>query len=270
MNQSPKISVLMPAYNAEKYIGDAIESILNQSFTDFEFIIIDDCSTDCTWEIIQEYAKKDERIVSVKNNENLKISKTLNRGIRLAKGKYIARMDADDWSYPDRLQKQIKYMDSNPQVGISGGSMEVCDNNLKKISSRTYNLKDEEIRKNIFRYSPFSHPLVIYRSDIIKNINYNTYLYDAEDYDLYFRIGLEGKFGNIKDNLLKLRVNSQSVSQTNASRQEKLTLFIRLKAIIEYAYKPTLIDIAYSLLQYISTFLIPNKIKFWIFNYLRK
>ena len=110
----PFVSVLMPAYNAEKYIGLAIQSILDQTYRDFEFIILDDCSKDHTWEIIQKYAQKDKRIRAIHNNINLKIAETLNKGLKECKGKYIVRKDADDWSYPNRIEKQVD-MEKNPE-----------------------------------------------------------------------------------------------------------------------------------------------------------
>jgi glycosyltransferase involved in cell wall biosynthesis len=269
-NSTCKISVLMPAYNAEKYIGEAIESILNQTFTDFEFIIIDDCSTDRTWEIIQGYAKKDNRLVILKNEVNSKICKTLNRGILIARGKYIARMDADDWSYRDRLAKQFVFMESNQKVGVSGGSMEVCDAKMKVLGVRKYNLTDQDIRKKLFFYSPFSHPLIILKTEAVKKAGYyNEDLFDAEDYDLYFRIGRYYKFGNLKDVLLKYRTGESQVSFKNARRQEILTLYTRIKAMNEYGYKMNRRDKTYLLLQFLSMFLIPQSFKIKLFNLLR-
>ena len=110
----------MPVYNAEKYIVEAVDSILNQTYSDFEFIIIDDCSTDASYEILQSYAAKDNRIRLFKNDVNKKLPKTLNFGISQAKGKYIARMDADDISLPERFAKQIKFMESHPEIGVCG------------------------------------------------------------------------------------------------------------------------------------------------------
>ncbi|MEI6490570.1 MAG: glycosyltransferase family A protein [bacterium] len=268
---TPKVSVLMPAYNAEKYIGEAIESILNQTFTDFEFIIIDDCSTDKTWEIIQEYAEKDKRIVAVKNEENLKISHTLNKGFDLAKGKYIARMDADDWSYPDRLKKQFDFMEANPEIGVSGGTMEVCDEKLVRNGYRRYNLTDLEIRKKIFRYSPFCHPLVMFRTEVIKNhgFKYGPVLAIAEDYDLYFRIGVVSKFGNLKDVLIKYRVVGTGTSISKARIQERLTLYIRLKAVFEYGYKMNFKDKLYLFGQFLSMFILSQRFKITLFNLIR-
>ena len=268
---TPKISVLMPAYNAEKYISEAIESILNQTFSDFELVIIDDCSTDKTWEIIQGYTNKDKRIVTVKNEENLKISHTLNKGFDLAKGKYIARMDADDWSYPDRLQKQFDFMENNPEIGVSGGTMEVCDEELIKKGYRKYNLSDTEIRKKLFRYSPFCHPLVIFKKEILlkNNFYYGPVLANAEDYDLYFKIGSVSKFGNLSDVLIKYRVVGTGTSISKARIQERLTLYIRMKAVFEYGYKMSSVDKMYFVFQFLSMFIIPQKLKIWLFNVLR-
>lgn len=112
----PKVSVLMPNYNCEKYLPEGIESILNQSFRDFEFIIVDDGSSDRSWEIIQEYAAQDERIIAVKNEENLGISGNRNKLLSLAKGKYIVWQDSDDISLPYRIEKQHEYMQYHPEV----------------------------------------------------------------------------------------------------------------------------------------------------------
>lgn len=261
----------MPAYNAEKYIAEAIESILNQSFKDFEFIIVDDCSTDGTSKIIENYAKNDQRIVSIKNEKNLHISYSLNRGIELARGEYIARMDADDWSYPDRLEKQFNFMEHNPDIGVSGGSMEYCDRELNIKGYRKYNITDEQIRKKLFRYSPFCHPLIILRSSIIKKYGliYGPVLAIAEDYDLYFKIGAVSKFGNIPDYLIKYRVVKTGTSISKARTQEMLTLYIRLKAVFEYGYSMTFVDKLYFLGQFLSMFIVPPKLKISIFNFIR-
>ncbi len=115
---NPKVTVLMPVYNAEKYLKTAIESILKQTFSDFELLIINDGSTDGSEEIIRSF--NDKRIRLFNNEQNLGIIKTLNKGLNLAKGEYIIRMDADDISLPDRLELQVKYMEENPGIGISG------------------------------------------------------------------------------------------------------------------------------------------------------
>ena len=268
---TPKISVLMPVYNAEKYLKDSVNSILNQTFTDFEFIIIDDCSTDKSLEILKNFANMDKRIRLFTNSDNLRICKTLNKGIDYANGKYIVRMDADDYSYPERLKIQYHFMESNPDFVVSGGYIEVCDENLKSIKERKYKLNNEDIRKNMFFFNPFAHPAVIYVTNAVKEIGYyNNDLADAEDYELYFRLGRIGKFGNVAKKLIKYRINQNQVSVRKSRRQELLTLYIRLKAYVEYGYSIKFSVIVYSILQLISVFIIPSHLKLKIYNLFRK
>ena len=267
---SPKISVVMPNYNCEKYIWEAIESILNQTFTDFEFIIIDDGSTDNSWKIIQEYAQKDKRIVAMKNEENLRICRTLNRGVQLAKWKYIARMDSDDISLSDRLQKQLTFLENNPKICIVGGTMEIMDETWEVYSNRKYNLTDKNIRRFLFRYSPFCHATTMYHKDIAIKVGlYNIFLHDVEDYDFYFRMWLFWQLANLKDVLYKMRVNKNWVTHSSTSRMEKLVLFVRKKAVHEYWYKMSILDQVYYTAQLLSMFIIPWSVKIWLFNLIR-
>lgn len=269
--QKPKISVLMPAYNAEKYIAEAIESILNQTFNDFEFIIVDDASTDQTQKIIERYKKKDKRIIYIKNKLNQGVCKSLNIGIERAKGRYVVRMDADDWSFPNRLKLQYDFMEKNPSIGISGGTMEVCDENMKLINNRSYQLSDSQIRKKIFLYSPFSHPSTIWRKEImIKAGKYDERFDKAEDYDLYFRVGLISEFANLKNTLIRYRTSQNSASFKNSHRHELLTLYARIKAVMEYRYHMTLFEFFYLVGQFVSIFIIPFSAKNYIFTILRK
>ena len=271
-NKTPLISVLMPAYNAEKYIGIAIESILSQAFKDFELIIIDDCSKDSSYLIAEKYFKEDDRIVLLKNCENLKLSLTLNRGIKIARGKYIARMDADDFSYSDRLEKQYNFLEMNPGVGIVGGTMEVCDSKLNFKAYRRYNLDDENIRKNIFKYSPFSHPLVMIRKEIFDEIGlYDTATNPAEDYDLWLRIGKCCKFANLEDVLLKYRIVEKSMTTGSTKKMELATIKLRNKYAKDY--NMSRFDRVYNFLQLLSVYILPDKInaklKIWLFNLTR-
>jgi len=258
----------MPAYNAEKYIAEAIESILAQTFKDFEFIIVDDASTDDTWKIIQDYAKKDKRIVTLQNNSNQKICKTLNRGIDIVKGKYIVRMDADDWSFPDRIQKQYEYMEAHRDVVISGGTMIVCDEKLVPISKRTYSQNDNDLKKLILRFSPFSHPSVIIETEIIKKIGGYNMLY-AEDIELYLKLGEYGKFGNTSDTLIKYRDIPSSMTNTKLKITELHTLQLRLRAVKKLGYSFTFFDLIYNILQLVSIYIFPTQMKIFIFNILR-
>ncbi len=125
----PRVSVLMSVYNGERFLRDSVESILGQTFTDFEFLILDDGSTDSTCEILEEYANKDARIVLVRNDRNLGLTRSLNKGLRLVRGEYLARQDADDISLPKRLEMQVKFLDAHPEVGVVGSALEIIDEN---------------------------------------------------------------------------------------------------------------------------------------------
>lgn len=265
------ISVLMPVYNAEKYLKTSVESILNQTFGDFEFIVVDDGSTDGSWKILEDYKRKDKRIIALRNRYNLGTSKTLNRGLAVARGKYLVRMDADDWSYPDRLQRQYDYMEKHPEVGISGGTIEVCDKNLDTVYRRKYPLTNKDARKIIFCYSPFAHPATIWNTELMKRAGgYNENIPLSQDCELYFKIGKFAKFGNLKKTLLKLRTHSGSSSVSKDTLQEQYAIYARVKAIMEYGYPAAFIDKLYIFMRIVAMFFVPTKIKFWLFNFLRR
>jgi len=164
----PAISVLMSAYNAEKYISESIESILNQTFNDFEFIIINDGSTDNTEKIIKSYNDKRIKYIS---QENIGVSKSLNRGLKIATGKYIAKLDADDVSYPERLEEQFKFMENNPTYVVCGCYADVIDESGNYIY--VYNnipSYDEDIRKTMNYKNCFIHSSTFYRREIALSI----------------------------------------------------------------------------------------------------
>ncbi|MFW6383201.1 MAG: glycosyltransferase family 2 protein, partial [Nanoarchaeota archaeon] len=153
MNKKPKVSVLMPAYNSQDYISDAIESILSQTYTDFEFVIIDDCSTDDTWKIIKKYAKNDKRIKAFKNVKNSGVTVSLNNGLEKCSGDYIARMDSDDVSLPKRLEKQVEVLE-NGKADVVGTNIYFIDEQGKVFGKRKY----EPVTGKIIKLeSPLAH-----------------------------------------------------------------------------------------------------------------
>lgn len=231
------VSVVMPAYNSEKYISEAIESVLNQTFKDFEFIIIDDGSTDKTWEIIQEYAKKDERIIAFKNEKNLNNYATRNKGIKISKGKYIVWQDSDDISFPERLQKQVDFMEKNIEVGICGSYMQVFTDE-KDLNIRKYSIDDKDLRKDIFKFSPIAQPAAIIRKSCYEKVGYYDDRFDAtQDLDMTFRIGNEFKLANIPEVLIRYRVHPDSVTYKKVNKQIQNALRIRRKYYSGYNYE---------------------------------
>lgn len=259
----PTASVVLPAYNSQRFLREAIESILAQSFADFELIIVDDCSTDGTWALIQEYAARDSRVVPLRNAQNLRLARTLNRGIKAARGKYIVRMDHDDVSMPHRIETQVAFLESHPQVGIVGSSMEIMDEKGASIGLRRYNLTDAEIRRKIFLYCPFCHPATAMRKDVLERSGlYDHEFNPAEDYDLYFRLGMHGEFANLDEPLLRYRVVAGTSMTTSATRRlEAKTIAVRRKFARMPPYRMRWLDRAYNLLHYASLFLVPSELK---------
>jgi len=219
----------MPCYNAERFLKNAIESMLDQTFTDFEFIIIDDCSTDRSAAIVREYQKKDRRIQYHKNASNSGVAASLNAGIGMARGEYIARMDADDISLPERLERQVNHMKKNPSCVACGTDIILIDEKGGRIGSREYHYTSETIKKNIHRASCFAHPTVMLRRKTLteNNIFYSTGLRWVEDYDLWFRLSRYGQFANLKEYLLYYRLSPSSVKNNHC--RESLGNTIRLK-----------------------------------------
>lgn len=218
---NPQISVIMPAYNAEKYIAEAINSILTQTFNDFEFIIINDASTDSTKEIIESY--KDLRIKFINNEQNQGVAKSLNIGLAAARGKYIARMDADDISLPQRFQTQFDFMEQNPDIGICGSWAQNFGERDDVI--KTYQTH-EEIRDATFFYCPMNHPSVIFRNN--NSILYSENFTSTQDYELWCREIDNLNFANIPEVLLLYRRHS---GQTNGKKQNDIANDIRLKNV---------------------------------------
>lgn len=270
MKNDPFISVIMPAYNAEEYVGSAMGSILNQTYRKFEFIIVDDASTDSTLKILKEIRSKEKRIILIQNKENLGVTKSLNKALEIVRGKYIIRMDADDWSYPDRFESQIKLMEDHPEVVVSGSYVEICNSELSKKNVRKYHHDDASIREHLFRYSPFAHPATIWKADVLKRERYDERIGICQDYELYFRIGKLGKFMNLDKPLLKLRMHDESISTTMSDLQLKNTVLIRLSAVLFLGYQMTRFDKLYNFLQEMFVSLIPVKLRFVLFNFLRR
>lgn len=264
----PKISVLLPAYNSEKYLEASIDSILSQTFTDFELILVDDGSKDTSPEIINRYALKDKRIVVIKNEKNLGISLTRNKLISFAKGKYIAWQDADDISMRKRLEHQYKYMEENINVGICGGYLEFF-NDEKILSLRTYPEKDSGLRNKIFRQSPVAQPGAMIRKGVLEKTGlFDINLPQAEDLDLSLRIGQHLEFANLQEKIIKYRMHNNSVTVRKLRENIECTLEVRKRAVKKYGYKMSFMDkIVYGITSVFKY--VPPKITYLIFNLIR-
>lgn len=225
----PLVSVIMAAYNSEKYISESIESILNQTYKNIEFIIVNDGSSDKSLEIIKNYAYKDNRIKVIDNKKNMGLVYCLNKGIKESTGKYIARMDSDDISVYDRIQRQVKYMEENSNLTMSGGSAFVFRGKNKRIH-KLLNVPTgiDKVKSKLFFENCFIHPTVIIkRDDLVRhNLSYDN-IKGAEDIDLWLRmLNLNLKFDNINQPLLYYRLSSTSItSKENKNIENRYEVF---------------------------------------------
>jgi glycosyltransferase involved in cell wall biosynthesis len=207
---SPLVSIVMSVYNGVKYIAESVKSILTQTYTNFEFIIINDGSTDGTREILESY--QDERIVLI-HQENMGLTKSLNKGIALAKGKYVARQDADDVSKSDRLEKQVAYMEAHPQVGLLGTRLEFIDDKGDVLRPSLLPTDNEVLQERLVRINQFCHASVLIRREALDKVGeFRDYFRYAQDYDLWLRIAEHYEIANLPDALVQYRELDDAIS----------------------------------------------------------
>lgn len=222
MVKPPLVSIILPTYNGKvKWISEAIQSVLAQSYLNWELIIIDDASKNSIENDILKFVKNDKRIVYYKNKENLQLTNTLNKGIRLSKWRYIARLDDDDIRCDSqKLEKQIKFMESNKNIWLCGTCVININEIWDEISYTNVPEHDNEIRKNLMRFNQFAHASVVFRKDVIKEVwNYNPLYNGAEDYEFWLRIWSKYQLANLSDYSLKYRYNTQWISVKKSRKQ---------------------------------------------------
>ncbi len=225
----PAITVLMPVYNAERFLAIAIESILGQTFTDFEFLIIDDCSTDKSVEIVHSY--NDARIRYYRNEKNLGISPTLNKGVELATAPLIARMDSDDISYPERLHTQYDFIQANPDGALYSCWVKVVDQDGRFM--RQDNFNSRFYYYNLTFICWIYHPTIIFRKKEIMEIGMYTVPY-AEDFELFWQISRRFKIYNVPAVLLDYRVTDQSLHQVLKKKEYEAAQYEQLLRNFRY------------------------------------
>ncbi|GGH11837.1 glycosyltransferase [Sphingobacterium alkalisoli] len=233
------VSVLLPCHNGEKYLNACIDSVLKQTYPQFELIVVNDGSTDKTREIVEKY--DDERIRLINYKQNVGIVDSLNHGIKEAKGKYIARIDADDMMHPDRLHKQIQYLENqeNQDVGLVGSHHYVINSIGKITSLKQYPITNNEINATLLFHNPFSHPSVMMRADVVKKIKYSNQYPHVEDYHLWFNILKKHKAGNIPEYLTYYRVHDNSLSVKSNKDQKENAADLVLTELEQRGVDPT-------------------------------
>ena len=229
--KNPHVSVLMTVYNGEKFLKDAVESILNQTYSNFEFVIVDDNSTDGTFHILEQYSKRDKRINLIRNSDRIGFIRSLNKGLSVAQGEYIARMDADDVSLPNRLELQLKFLEDHPEIGL-------CGTWIKVITEKRghYFIKNPTspflIRWRLLFNDCIVHPSVMIHKKLLdQEGGYATEALYAEDYDLWIRLNKKTLFSNISDILYLYRIHGENISLKKDMEQEQKSIAVSKKAI---------------------------------------
>ncbi len=254
----------MPVHNAGKFLVPAIESILEQTYTKLEFIIVDDGSTDTSWRVIKRYRKKYPKTIRA-----FRVDKQLNAagngatdvGLSYAKGHYVARMDADDISLPKRIEKQVQFLLENPMVILVGTQADIIDKNGKRIGAKTVPTNHEKIYEQFGMIHPVIHPSVMIRRNGLPNPD-KLYLHKwgiNDDYYSFFKLLNYGQFANLPERLLQYRIHGANSSLTNVREKCYNTVRIRLEAIKYFNYRMSLLSFGMMAIQVLTVTCIPNR-----------
>ncbi|WP_053006181.1 glycosyltransferase family 2 protein [Kiloniella spongiae] len=227
-----KVSVVLAVYNADKYIANAIESVLSQTLSDWELLIVNDGSTDNSLKIIENYALQDNRIIVIENSQNIGLSLSLNKGIDIAKGQYIARMDADDIALSNRLERQVSFLQDNLDHYLVGGNATYMDESGIEAGQSNLPLHDWEIRGRCLFHNPFIHPATMMRADLFRSnsgIRYDSSFDTTQDWRLWIDFLNTGKAANLAEPVIKQRIHENSVSVKKRAQQIQNSLRIQEK-----------------------------------------
>lgn len=238
-HSKPAVTVLMPVHNDRRvFLEKSIASILDQTFTDFELLIVDDCSAsaDCL-ETIEHFARADTRIRVIRNEKNLGLTKTLNKGISMARGEYIARIDGDDIAAKERLEKQFRFMEDHPDYALAGSWAYLIDEYGHILGKKEFYTEYADIKKHILAFNFFTHSTWFFRKSIIGRLGgYSEAAPMNEDYDLLLRLASSYPVHNLNEHLCWYRIHQESISISNNKLQERHSIATRIRAIKKYGY----------------------------------
>lgn len=224
-NMNNLVSIILPTYNGAERIEEAIKSVLGQLYADWELLIIDDGSQDNTKKIVDNFANEDLRVRYIKNEINLGIQKTLNKGLKEAQGEYIARIDDDDvWIDKNKLKKQVEFLENNPDHVLVGTGVIVLDEDSKELFRYLLPENDKDIRNKILSKNCFVHSSVMFRKNIVFNLggyNEDEVVKHIEDYDLWLKMGTVGKLANLPIYAVRFTMREGSISSENKIEQFK-------------------------------------------------
>lgn len=263
MNKIPLVSIIMPVYNAGEYLTLALNSVLNQTHKNFEIITVDDGSTDNSYNILLDYKNKfPEKITVLKNTTNMGVAYSSNKAIEISQGDFIARMDADDLMFSDRLERQVEFLVKNPDYVYVGGQVVEISEKGEFLGERTYPADNESIYKGFFIFMTALQGASMISKKLLPTdfTWYRSDLKVAEDMDLFFRLFKYGKFSNLPRLMLSYRRHPFSISRVTPKETFALANKCRLNAVISYGYKPTLKGWFMFILQNVTVWLLPDSL----------
>lgn len=230
--KTPRVTVLMSVFNGEKFVAEAVNSVLDQTFTDFEFLIFDDKSTDSSLEILRSYS--DPRIRLVENAENMGLTKNLADGMNMSRGEFVARMDADDICMLDRIERQLEYLDAHPEISVLGSAVTFFDESDREFIAHQP-LHHEEIKCALFYGFTMLHPSVMMRKRDFEKyaLNYDSTFRVSQDHDLWTRAVRVLRFANLNSSLLKMRNHENKLGKTRKQLQKELSDLVRTRQLHE-------------------------------------
>ncbi len=269
--KTPLLSIIMPVYNAGDFLLEAVRSIQNQTYQNWELIAIDDASEDNSFPLLKKLEENDSRIKVFRNKRNLGVSKAANLAISRTKGDYIARMDADDICFPQRIEKQLSYLVKNPQTVALGTQCQLINKDGEVIGKKSFPLKFKGVKEEIFIRIPVQQPtLMVNKKRLPKDfIWYDENAETGEEVELLFRLFQIGKVENLSKVLLKYRIHGNNTSLKDPKKTFLFTFKTRASAIFKYNYRPTFLGLTISLVQFLIIGMLPSKLIYPLYALIR-
>lgn len=269
-SHQPLVSVLIPVYNGTDFLDQAIDSVLKSTYKNFEIILVDDGSTDLSKQKCLSYQKKNKKIHFYGFKINKGMTRCLNFGVKKAKGKYIARINQDDIMEPNRLTRQVEFLEKNPDYVVVGGTIQLFTEENENFDTLRFPLKDEQIRRQWMAFSPYADPSVMYRKEAWdKTEGYSQYFWPADDVHMWYQLGSIGKMANLPQVMTFVRWHEQCGSIRIHKLQMKKTWQVHHWAA-EMVQKPTLLEFVFWHGQLLASYLFKPRFNWYIYRILRK
>lgn len=265
----PLVSVIMPVYNTRDFVTEAIESIRNQTLKNWKLLIIDDHSTDGSWDIIQDFAQKDQRIHIFRNRQNRGLVRSLNTLIPKTTGTYVARMDSDDISLPDRLEKQVAFLEKHPSIVACGGQEYIINEHGVAVAEKHFPTDPTACYRMIMNMMVIQPPVLMARGTIFRTLLYDNHIFKNDDISMHFKLLEHGGFSNVNDIIFKYRKRMDSITNKDPKRAYFLALMVRINAILNHNFRPPVLNTILAILESVLVGILPNQAIIGLFEMLR-